>query len=136
MSTLTGRAAPTAGLSRLEPATRRERRAAGPARAGSSAAPPGGGSSGPGDDDQGGAGSGGDGPANRAPETASETRPRRCAPARNLLIDLSDTFDGAALAHGAESSDTSVATVAVDGGTLTVRGVGRGAGVAVTATDA
>ena len=57
-----------------------------------------------------------------------------------MEIDLSDAFndpDGDTLEYAAESSDESVATVAVDGDTLTVRGVGRGtAEITVTAEDA
>ena len=108
----------------------------------------GGGGSGPGgddpddegDDDQGGAGSGGDGPANRAPETAAEIADRTLRAGAALEIDLSDAFDdpdGDALTYEAESSDESVATVEVDGDTLTVRGVGRGtAETTATAEDA
>ena len=57
-----------------------------------------------------------------------------------MEIDLSDAFDdpdGDALTYEAESSDESVATVEVDGDTLTVRGVGRGtAETTATAEDA
>ena len=79
-------------------------------------------------------------PANRAPETAEEIEAATLAAGAALEIDLSDAFDdpdGDALEYMAESSDESVATVEVDGDTLTVRALGRGtAEITVTATDA
>ena len=81
-----------------------------------------------------------DAPANRAPKTAEEIEAATLAAGAALEIDLSDAFDdpdGDALEYTAESSDESVATVEVDGDTLTVRGLGRGAAeITVTATDA
>ena len=89
----------------------------------------------PGDDDQGDGG-----PANRGPETAAEIVDPTLRSGAELEIELSDAFDdpdGDALTYEAESSDESVATAAVDGGTLTVRGIGRGtAEITVTAEDA
>ena len=93
----------------------------------------GGGGAGPGDDEQ-----GGDGSANRAPETAGIAG-RTLRAGTEVEIDLSDAFDdpdGDALTYAAESSAEAVATVEVDGDTLTVRGIRRGtAEVTVTATD-
>ena len=74
--------------------------------------------------------------ANRAPETAAEIAAPTLRAGKALEIDLSDAFDdpdGDALTYEAESSDESVATVGVEGDTLTVRGTGRGT-AEITAT--
>ena len=53
------------------------------------------------------------------------------------MVTASDYFEGAGLAYAAESSDTEVATVAVDGAVVTVTAVAVGsATVTVTATNA
>ena len=88
----------------------------------------------------GGGGGGGGGTPNRAPETAASLAPATVRVGTSLEIGLSGAFDDPDnddLTYRAESSDTLVATVATEGGTLTVRGVGAGtARITVTATDA
>ena len=90
----------------------------------------------------GGSPSGGGGdpePANGAPETAEEIDDRTLRAGAALEIDRAVAFDdpdGDALEYAAESSDPAVASAAVDGTTLTVRGVGPGAAeITMTAKD-
>ena len=78
-------------------------------------------------------------PPNQAPEVAERIEDAALRAGEELEIDLSEAFDdpdGDRLKHSAESSDGSVAAVAVDGDTLTVLGVGGGiAEITVTAAD-
>ena len=94
----------------------------------------------------GGGGGGGGGtrppeppPENRAPQTAEAIADAALRAGADLEIDLSTAFKDAdedALEYAAESSDIGVATVEVDGDTLTVGAVGPGtARIAVTAED-
>ena len=87
----------------------------------------------------GGGGGGGGGTRNRAPEAAETIGARTLQAGASVEVDLSGAFDdpdGDDLTYEAASSDTTVATAAIDGDTLTVRGVGAGtARITVTATD-
>ena len=87
----------------------------------------------------GGGGSGGGGGTDRWPEVAHELDALALPVGAALALDLSEAFrsrDGRALAYAAESSDPAVAAASVDGGTLTVRGLGAGeAEIRVTATN-
>ena len=85
----------------------------------------------------GGGGSASD--TDRWPEVVRELDALALPVGAALALDLSEAFrsrDGGALAYAAESSDPTVAAASVDGGTLTVRGLGAGeAEVRVTATN-
>ena len=93
--------------------------------------PPGGGG--------GGGGGGAPPPVNEAPETAEEIADVTLRAGARVEIDLSDAFedpDGDDLEYRAASSDETVATVAVDGDAVVVRGVRRGVvEITVTARD-
>ncbi len=92
-----------------------------------------------GDDSGSTGGGGGGGSSNGAPQTAQSVAAATVTAGGSLEIDLSTAFsdpDNDDLTYEAESSDESVATVSVDGSTLTVRGVGAGtATITVTARD-
>ena len=87
----------------------------------------------------GGGGGGGSAPRNQAPEAADTLAAAAVAVGASAAVDLDAAFDdpdGDRLDYGAESSDTSVATAAIDGATLTVQGLAAGtARITVTATD-
>ena len=89
----------------------------------------GGGSADPGDDK----------PSNRAPEPTEEIKSAMLDMGEAREVDLSNAFvdpDGDELEYQAESSNDSVATVEVDGDTLTVRGIWRGTSeITVIASD-
>ena len=87
----------------------------------------------------GGGGSGGGGGGGQRPEAAAELGDRALPSGGALALDLSEAFrspGGSRLAFTATSSDPTVASASVEGGTLTVRGLLPGeAEVTVTATD-
>ena len=78
-------------------------------------------------------------PANRAPETAEEIGDLMLRVGAELEFDLADAFDDPdddELEYTAESSDSGVAAVELDGAALTVRATGPGeAEIAATAED-
>ena len=78
-------------------------------------------------------------PSNRAPETAEEIEDLMLRVGAEVEIDLADAFDDPdddELEYAAESSDSGVAAVELDGAALTVRAAGPGeAEIAVTAED-
>ena len=78
-------------------------------------------------------------PANRAPETAEEIEDLMLRVGAELEFDLAEAFDDPdddELEYAAESSDSGVAAVELDGAALTVRATGPGeAEIAATAED-
>ncbi len=85
-----------------------------------------------------GGGGGGGGGGGQRPEAAAELGDRALPSGGALTLDLSQAFrsPGGGLAFTATSSDPTVASVSVEGGTLAVRGLLPGeAEITVTATD-
>ena len=78
-------------------------------------------------------------PANRTPLAVGSIPPQAITAGQTITLNVSPFFsdpDGDALAYGATSSDTSVATVSVSGSTLTVSAVAAGTTtITATATD-